>query len=100
MSKPLPASIRIHTIVPNVAPGVDVDIINICQLIPLLAPDYFDFKNPDRTTYDQLQAKVAAWAAEYDADVYSADREDFSNMVAAIRAFKKGLRRVVVEDLS
>lgn len=100
MSKPLPPGLRIRTVVPNVAPGVDVDIINIGQLVPLVAPDYFDYKNPNRTTYRQLKEKVAAWAAEYEADLYSADREDFSNTAAAIAAYRKGLRRVVVEDLS
>jgi hypothetical protein len=100
MSKPLPAGIRVRTVVPNVAPGVDVEIIQIGQVVDLICPEYFQFKSPHRMTYEDMQAKVAAWAAEHSADVYSADREYFSNTTAAHRAYEKGFRRVVVEDLS
>ena len=98
-TKPLPAGLRIRTIV-TVAPGVDVDIINITQVVNLVCPEYFNYKNPARPSYQDMQALVAAWAVEHGADTYSADREDFSNTRAAYRAYEKGLRRVVVEDLS
>ena len=51
-------------------------------------------------SFDVSRAAVAAWAAEHGADMYAEDRGDFSVVKAAFAAERKGLRRVVVEDLS
>ena len=73
-----------------------VTMVNVCDLLVHLFPNYFEAPLP----YDQRQTAVMAWCADHGAAFYSAPRAIFSHTEAANHALRLGADLVVVEDLS
>ena len=78
-----------------------VDVINICDLIPVLfGSDWCQRYIEGKFTYaDQMKA-VRSWCRDNNAHFYARGREEFNKYEAAEEALEKGLCVVVVEDLS
>jgi hypothetical protein len=72
-----------------------VQVVNICDLLDAVAPNWLDNYN-----YDANSAKVFEWCEANNAHYYAADREYFSKIEAAWQAEEAGKKIVVVEDLS
>jgi hypothetical protein len=77
-----------------------IEVYNICRLLDGIWPDWTSRYLTDDLTYEVQCAAVRAWAKRHGSHLYSADREEFSVYAAAREAREKGLKRVVVEDLS
>jgi hypothetical protein len=73
-----------------------VTLVNVCDLLVHLFPNYFEAPLP----YDQSRTAVMAWCADHGAAFYSAPRALFSRSAAVDHAGRLGAAVVVVEDLS
>lgn len=76
-----------------------VEVVDVCTLLRELYGEAF-FKIPRPVSYSERCEAIEKWCRENGAWFYQADREDFSRTAAAFQTLRKGLRRVVVEDLS
>jgi hypothetical protein len=73
-----------------------VTLVNVCDLLEHLFPNYFEAPLP----YDQRQNAVMAWCADHGAAFYSAPRALFSPGAAVDHARRLGAALVVAENLS
>jgi len=75
-----------------------VAVINVCVLLDqLYGPEWVSDFTRD---YEVTQADIQAWCAKNGSHYYSRGREDFNTYDAVDEAQAKGLKVVVVEDLS
>ena len=81
--------------------NIPVRIINVCTLMEYLWPGYFDdVDKPHNLSYEEEGEAIMNWAAVNNAHVYCRPREDFFMFEAVDETIAKGLRIVVVEDMS
>ena len=75
-----------------------VTVINVCALLDrLYGPEWASDFTRD---YEVTQADIQAWCMKNGSHYYSRGREDFNTYEAVDEALAKGLKVVVVEDLS
>jgi len=75
-----------------------VAVINVCALLDqLYGPEWASDFTRD---YEVTQADIQAWCAKKGSHYYSRGSEDFNTYDAVDEARAKGLKVVVVEDLS
>ena len=79
--------------------NIPVRIINVCTLMEHLWPGYFDSATFD-LTYEEEGTAIMNWASTNNAHIYCRPREDFFLFEAVDETIAKGLRIVVVEDMS
>ena len=74
-----------------------VEVLNICAIIDLI---FGEDSWTRRVSFCVRDAAVRAWAEENDCAMYSAGREQFSDLAARLTAVKAGKLKVIAEDLS
>lgn len=97
----LPAGLPTEEVVPFWGDDTrPVTAVNICDLLPVIYPGWYELDLCFTVSYEERTAAVAAWCAAHGAHYYSCGREDFSKQQARLDAMALGLDRVVYEDLS
>jgi hypothetical protein len=102
--KPLPVGLKtetLHACLPMPGePLGSVEAVDICDLMEVLYPGYWDEQRYLKITYEVSRNRVESWCREHGAHYYARPREEFSTYEAREEALSYGLRRVVLEDLS
>lgn len=99
---PLPSDLKTETLVTSIFDrnALDVVGIDIMGIIELLWPGYWEKGLYMTLSYETTRARVEAWCRDHGAHYYARGREQFDECEAAQEAVARGLRRVVLEDLS
>jgi hypothetical protein len=78
----------------------EIEIVNICDLLGILFPGYWDNCNFTKYDYEETRNKVVEWCEANDSHYYARGRENFFIWEACNEAEALGKSKVVVEDLS